>query len=317
MPVYRGVQYLRGIAATAIVIKHASYPGGTLQVMLDAGVDLFFVISGFVMVISTYDRDITAGEFVRKRIRRILPMWWLTLCIVLLLGIGEGALGPVGALLAFFLIPMSNMDVHGNARPNVEWGVGWTLVFEAFFYTLFATGLALKSRRFVYIAIVVLVGAGRFFGRSDNAVLNVISHPLLLEFLLGATIARMTLSGIRPMIWWAPLGLFLLALGASFGLHDNTRALLLGLPAAMILAALAARQLPDIRSLRLLGDASYSIYLVHFVPLLLAWQFIPKASYWPFTVAAALASGIAAYLYLEKPILEALRRPGLRSLPVG
>jgi exopolysaccharide production protein ExoZ len=312
--VYLGVQYLRGIAASAIVLKHASYPGGTLQVMLDAGVDLFFVISGFVMVVSTHNREMTPGEFIDKRARRILPMWWLTLCVVLLLGIGQGDLGPLGSALAFVLIPISSLDVHGNLRPNVEWGVGWTLVFEALFYAIFAVGLARKSRRLIFIVIPGLVAAGLIFGRGDNPVLNVMLHPLLLEFLMGVALARMSLAGIRPTIWWAPVGLLLLAVGASFGLNDDTRALALGVPAAMILAAFASRPLPEIKSLRLLGDATYSIYLVHFATLILAWQIIPKASYWPLTATAAVATGILAYLYVERPMLEAMRRISLRPL---
>ena len=292
------IQYLRGVAAVAIVFKHAAHPGGALQVLLDAGVDLFFVISGFVMVASTHGRPVTPGMFIWKRCRRVLPMWWLTLCLVALLGLGSS--GIVAWLLSVPLIPHRILSGVGA----VYWGVGWTLAFEAVFYAYFAIGLAARRPQIALAAIVAMVAMATVVGRPANPVLNEVMHPLLLEFVMGSLIAYYILTGRKPPLALAPLGVMLLAIGATFGHNNDLRPLTLGLPCALVVTGLAATKLPEAKSLKLAGDASYSIYLLHYVPILLAWQFVPENSWWPLTAAAGIGLGILAYRYAEKPLLD-------------
>jgi exopolysaccharide production protein ExoZ len=300
------IQYLRGIAAVAIAFKHASHPGGSLEVMLNGGVDLFFIISGFVMVASTQGRDMSPGEFAWKRCRRILPMWWLTLVFVTAIGLASD--GPF--LPSLFLIPSSIASGVGS----ISWGVGWTLVFEAVFYAYFALGLALKSERFIFMALPAAAFAGLLLGRPDDPLLNNVVHPLLLEFVMGAAVAKLILSGYRPPLALIPLALALFAWGAQFGGSGDIRWLTLGLPLAVVVAAIAPARMPEIPLLRLAGDASYSIYLLHYVPIKLAGMFIPEDSFWPITAAAGIGAGIAAFLWVERPIQRILAKSAKRRL---
>lgn len=297
---YAGIQYLRGVAATAIVLKHAAHPGGPLQNVLDAGVDLFFAISGFVMVVSTAGRDMTPATFLQKRCVRILPMWWLTLCLVALLGLGEGDLRAW--LLSFALIPSGIEYGVGS----VYWGVGWSLVLEAVFYILFAIGLAFRTELFIKFALPALVVIG-VLTATDSPVLQSWTSPLLTEFLLGVVAARAVLAGFTPPLWLSSIGVCLLVIGGMAAPDYELRAVTLGIPSALIVAGLAAHPPPKLAPLKLLGDASYSIYLLHYVPILLAWNFIPKDSYWPVTAALAVGLGIAGYWFVERPLLNAMR----------
>jgi exopolysaccharide production protein ExoZ len=298
---YRGIHYLRGVAATAVILKHASHPGGALERALDAGVDLFFVISGFVMVVSTYGKDISPSEFIRRRCERVLPMWWVTLAIVLVLGLGSGDWSAW--VLSLLLIPTTINSGVGS----VYWGVGWTLVFEVVFYAFFAAGLAFRSTWFVFAVLPTMVAVGLAVGRSDVAVLNDAMHPLLLEFVTGALVARLMLAGKRPPLLYAGLGVALLMVGAQVGGGTDIRPLTLGLPMALVVASLAAADLPKVRFLTLLGDASYSMYLLHYIPILLVWSIVPQDSYWAVTFALALGVGISGHIFVERPLLASLR----------
>ena len=298
---YQGIHYLRGVAAAAVILKHASHPGGPWERALDAGVDLFFVISGFVMVVSTYGKDIGPLDFVRRRCERVLPMWWITLAIVALLGLGTGDWSAW--VLSLALIP----TVINSGVGSVYWGVGWTLVFEMIFYAFFAIGLAWRSTGFVFIVLPAMVAVGFAAGRSDVPLLNDTMHPLLLEFIMGALVARLVLAGARPSLLYAGLGVALLAIGAQFAGGTEVRPLTLGLPMALVVAGLAAAELPKIRFLALLGDSSYSMYLLHYIPILLAWSIIPRDSYWAVTFALAIGVGIAGHIFMERPLMALLR----------
>lgn len=306
---FRSVQYLRAVAAIAIVVVHASHPGGPLESALRAGVDLFFVISGFIMVISTEGKPARARDFLLRRAQRILPLWWVALLTVALLGLGQG--GPVEWAMSTLLLPYAINPVgHGM----VSWGVGWTLVFEAVFYAIFAVGLALGRRSFAPVALLVLVAAGLTFGRPDMPLAAVATHPLLLEFLLGIAAARLVLAGIVPSPWLVPVGLTMLAAGLSARLGLDARALTLGLPLAVTMLGLIGLErrgrLPDWRALGFLGDASYAIYLFHYAPIMLVWTVLPKDSFWIMTAILGIVVGCVAHLAIERPLLRFFREQG-------
>jgi peptidoglycan/LPS O-acetylase OafA/YrhL len=81
-----------------------------------------------------------------------------------------------------------------------------------------------------------------------------------------------------------------------------------------VVAAIAPARMPEIPLLRLAGDASYSIYLLHYVPIKLAGMFIPEDSFWPITAAAGIGAGIAAFLWVERPIQRILAKSAKRRL---
>ncbi|MDB5582672.1 MAG: acyltransferase 3, partial [Bradyrhizobium sp.] len=283
-PNYRMIQALRAIAALLVVLLHcdemlglrigpralgASWHNGA------AGVDIFFVISGFIMTISSRH---LVGEtlgwltFLKNRIVRIVPLYWLLTTLKLVAVLGASGLALRSQLDVNFVtssyafLPL--IDSAGHFRPLLP--VGWTLTFEFLFSFVFAVAIArvIDPIRVVLpvFASVALIALFRTDSWSTWAVLL---DPIVLEFVFGVVIAKMTLAGMRLT---PAFSLFLLFAGFAllFSLEpatDNFRVLVWGLPAAMIVAASVSleRELGHSvpRWLSVLGDASYSIYLSH------------------------------------------------------
>lgn len=278
----RQIHYLRGIAAVAIVLLHAMYRDGMRPEFLAAGVEIFFVISGYVMVVSTRDRDFSPVDFLWRRAKRIYPLWWAACALNLILVapiIGWPVLSP---WQDFLLIP------H---YPKIGFAVsqGWTLVYEMIFYLIFAACWG----RWVLAAAVVIAG---------STFLPIpYMKPLMLPFVAG-----MVLANWRPPSSWAlPLivgGVILLLVQPDPSGHWNLRALCLGVPATMIVAGCLVVEIPKSRVLDYLGSASYAIYLGHAIgqQLSVAAGF----SAWPITLAAGLAIGAIMYAIFDKPTLQ-------------
>ncbi len=281
------IQWLRALAALLIVVHHALHEVAQLTrtpslqgiLPLEAGVDLFFVISGFVMVHSS--RDLFGSRaatlpFLRRRIARIAPIYWastalfLGLTMVGLVGGGRPAPGAAEIAASFAFWPYLRPD--GLVQP--VYSLGWTLNYEMFFYLLFALALPLRREQAVPAlvgALMLLVAVGQIVPPSWTAP-HYWTRPIILEFGFGMMIGQMALSGLRPTRTMAALllaaALALLAAGKLLPGLPPERALLYGLPAALIvLASLAFDELgaegPLARLATRLGDASYAIYLLH------------------------------------------------------
>jgi exopolysaccharide production protein ExoZ len=339
-----GLQVLRAIAALMVVLHHArlSVPGSDAWPTFgEAGVDIFFVISGFVMAYTTNpdprlsmrQRVQAAGMFLRRRVIRVVPLYWLAL-----LWTSRRALvqGQVGTDLAqdFFFIPHPNAAIHTWLAPTLQ--QGWTLNYEAFFYLLFGAALLFGTQR-IRVLLAALLGcvllgawlsaagwpaafdspagiARRFYG--DN---------ILLEFGYGVLLQRFMSGNPMPAwprgVFWvlAAIGLACLGLGHGLGL----RGVLEGLPAVLIvwacIQACAGRRMPVFE---LLGAASYSIYLFHWASFggakPIAAALAPMAD-GPAKVAllmgahfaVALLAGLVIHMLIEKPFTAwATRRFG-------
>ena len=307
--VYRSIQYLRAVAAIAVVAKHAFHPPH--ERVLGYGVDLFFVISGFVMVASTPGRATTWSGFLTRRAQRILPMWWLTLAIVFVFGLQRPGSGPYDLLLSFALIPSIVADGFGG----LVWGVGWTLAFEMLFYLSFALLLAIGRLAWLPVMLAAFVVYGLVFGRPAVPLLNDLTHPIILEFIFGFAIAKFTLAGGRWPVWLVPLGTVLfVALSWHWGTGE-LRPLIAGLPLAMVVAGSVGLEvrgrLPESRALEFLGDASYSIYLLHYAVIILLLGLVPG----PLLFIGGIGMGALAYWLVERPLLKLLR--GRRKIPAS
>jgi exopolysaccharide production protein ExoZ len=161
------LQLLRAVAATGVVISHVRYdflhhfglPDG-LPGFINAGaagVDLFFVISGFVMVYSSetlFGRDRAATIFLVRRVARIVPLYWLMSALMIAYvaarGFAASDASPTQAVLSFLFIPYPRPS--GEMSP--VYGVGWTLNYEMFFYAVLA--LCLAARRAITVARVAI-----------------------------------------------------------------------------------------------------------------------------------------------------------------
>ncbi|MGV3555168.1 MAG: acyltransferase family protein [Croceibacterium sp.] len=295
----QSLQVVRALAIMLVVLHHSvgwARFGGF-------GVDLFFVVSGFVIA-STRPRSV--GDFLTRRFLRIYPLYWLmSLPLLLMVSLEPGRVATSVTLWAFW----------GSTVSHPYLLVAWTLCFEVLFYC--AAAIALWNWR---VPLLVYGAAGMLAIVTDNQVAGFVGNPLILEFLAGMVLTRIVPIGRLGAI------AMILALGvlcwvphsqiADFRAFDPQlgalRLFAWGIPAMlMVYAALTAeRMLTRFEPLTSLGDASYSIYLV-FGPL--------TAIIAPFSAVAAitvsLLAGLAVHRTIEKPLLAALRRPGPLATP--
>ena len=332
------IQALRAIAALLVVIYHAldmwsvrvnatapsvSWANGA------AGVDIFFIVSGFVMVVSSRRIASQPGAwrtFIEHRFVRIVPLYWLltTVKLVLVFFLADLALRSsldfdyVARSYLFFPV----VDSAGHFRPLLP--VGWTLTYEFLFYLLFALALALR----VEVLRVLVPGLGLFvvaalFRTESWPAWTILFNTIVIEFIFGVVLAKLTLRG-----WSLPTGLAASLVVAGFVVilvvpetSESLRALTWGAPALAIVAGAVSLErhvatvLP--RWLLALGDASYSIYLTHgFVMPILGLVFV--FLHWTSLLAEGIAIlgclvassivGSVVYKVVERPIMLSLKR---------
>ena len=359
------VQVLRACAALLVLAGHTQgaviaaakargevlmplvFPGGF-------GVDLFFCISGFIMVVSSRRLFESAGArstFLARRAVRLIPLYWiatLTLLPMLIYGHHRYA-GDLKAALAssLFFLPYPTYGFEGDAVFPVH-TLGWSLNYEVFFYLVFTIFIVLPMRRAVVgvcLAIVLIALLGATW-RPESTALRFWTQPIIVEFAFGVLAGGAWLRGFALNGWsagsltaisvvvlaWNPLGLAL-APGTTTTPNDWVRVASWGLPAAAILsAAVGYEQGRRLKSwalglLERVGDSSYSLYLMHPFALIVigkGWlalgldRFMP----WPvFTVTLAAASvcvGLLSYRWLEVPITRWFQHafvPRLRVAP--
>jgi len=326
------IQALRAAAALMVVIYHstrvavdhvANVPPAIVWKTGEAGVDLFFVISGLVMGISYYrGRSQDWRDFLRRRVTRIVPMYWLatTLKLLMLLAIPVGAvhtrITPWNTVASYLFIPARNTE--GVIFPLL--GVGWTLNFEMLFYLLFTAALALRASilPFLTATLAALALAGLWRTVHWPAALR-FADPILLEFLMGLWLASRLAKGLALSTLSCTI-LICVGAGCLFAAPGNTdesvlRVVFWGMPALAIVAGVAAATWRPPAWQIHLGDASYAIYLFHgflMTPMGILFSRI-GFSYAALivwcccgTVLCALI-GLAVYRFLEEPLLQMLK----------
>lgn len=345
LPEREPVQVLRGLAALAVAWLHiaqaagnfAGQPGQTPYTWMrvlpwEAGVDVFFVISGFVMVYASA-RSFGAWKsvpgFLARRVARVGPLYWIMTAALLAAALAwPGALSePLGdgwhyIAASFLFIPWQRPD--GFVQPVFR--LGWTLEYEMLFYLIFAVFLPLARGRAVtaiVLTILAFAAAGRLL-HPTSIQLAFWSDPIVVEFVYGCLLGNLAVNGFRlsrvTRVVLAVAGILALSL---IGRDDTpTRCFSYGLPSACFVAAAAfgpasIGSSPLARSALLLGDASYALYLVHPFPMrALREAFARIDLVGPFGIVAyVLASLIAAcagavllHLWLERPTTRASRR---------
>ncbi len=265
------VQFLRGIAAFSILIAHTPY----LQ-RGHFGVDLFFVISGFIMM---YVTERSYGNFLIKRIVRIVPLYWLgTLGLFALAWIAPGALNTASTDLpnlfkSLFFIPYFN---GRTVEPLLR--LGWTLNYEIFFYVMFFIALSLNHKYRAAIATALLLGFVLFGQLTDpeHPIAEFYSNPILLEFIYGMfgfyifrAAQNYTESihiGVARLSVLLGVSLYIAMFFTTWTQEDySNRFLMWGLPCLLIfvLVAIGGSRLKTLGFFVLLGNLSYSLYLLH------------------------------------------------------
>ncbi|TCJ32808.1 acyltransferase [Parafrankia sp. BMG5.11] len=305
---FHSIQMLRAIAAFLVVLFHShtalSEAGaGTLfdeeQYLFGfgaVGVHIFFVISGFIMVVaSRFEPEFSVSQFMRRRLLRIYPVYWI--CAALYLAfhsfVGDpynlSAAQIAGALL---LWPGVSSSIIGPA---------WTLVYEMFFYICFALTMWLGLSRGFFVlsgAFICLPILGLVF-RPESSAMHVVTNSLLLEFIAGVGIGWLFKRNYLPQ-WggelWVGLAIILFLGGAAYGYKTLPSALSWGLPSALLILGVVCLEVKAgagrvVRIISLLGDSSYSLYLLHIllITILLAGSSMYPLSSPPNAIVASLA----------------------------
>lgn len=331
-PKYEGLQVLRVIAAVFVLALHSTFytqerlfSGQKKWAAGYSGVDIFFVLSGFVMIYSS-ERLFNSRDgwriFAERRIARIVPMYWLVITIKIVLTMLAGRyvlhtnLTVSKALASYFFIPCKNLD--GLIEPLV--GVGWTLNFEMFFYFLFALALFLRVNVYKFVGIALtLISIGAIFRKPDWPAISFYLNTIVLEFFLGMIIAHQLLKNRRLSKAPAILAIVCGVIGLlSWPMYTVTlpRILTIGLPAAFLVTGVASIEnlLPRMpRSVLFLAEASYVIYLFHPLVAPIAPTFFSKVHYVHPRIAVAssiligLAAGSIVYRFADRPTTIWLR----------
>lgn len=340
-----GIQILRGVAASMVVFHHyclaflvyhgrsaiASYR--SFAHVGAAGVDIFFCISGFVIIYSLLarERPVSWGAFVIARIKRIIPLYWLfSLAILAMWATGKAltsmVVTPGLVVRSLLLLPVTKSWADGRVDTHPILDQGWTLQYEALFYAACALVIAaLGSRRvFPWAPLAVaLFAAIAYLVPGAPAYLY---DPLMLEFAGGTVLGWLAASGRlarlpAPRLWaWGAIvaGAGGLLLTTFLAEPEPWRVLVWGVPGFLIV--LGCILLEPRRGGRIidtaifLGAASYSIYLGHIIVVLFvsaAMKYGHLVGAGDVVLLAATALTIAAtslvYPLVERPITKWIR----------
>ena len=335
-----GIQAVRGVAALAVTLFHVGvtlgrpeYGGriafGGWYSWGDIGVDVFFVLSGFI-IFHAHEEDIGQPHrwqsYLYRRLVRIYPIYWIYTSLLVASALCFGALvrqfSLQDYLTSYFLVRFSDV-----APPL---GVAWTLFHEIVFYLLF--GILLIGRRWGAVVLIcwlaVILAA---FDPRGGTFLGVITSAFNLYFFIGMASVRIWKKGwFPPKLELALSGILFLVFICfdHFGMRAQSPLLrILVAPASFFLlislAALDARSAIRYPGwLLLLGDASYSIYLLHYVVCSVLAKLLAASGCMDWLPTNVLASvlfvvavgvGIVGYLLVERPLMRLLHPSRTRS----
>ena len=332
------IQILRGLAALLVVVHHICYDrslsyGGTTFEKGSIGVDIFFAISGAVMFMTA--PALAPSDFVRRRVIRIVPLYWLfTSLKLIVLAAGHAGARKIplttGYILSTFLF-IPAFDGDGLVYPVII--AGWTLSFEVYFYLICTVALTLSPRHLLPICAAVIAGGvliGLFAARPSIPIASlVLLSPITLEFIGGMLVMKLWQDGIRLPIWGCVL--LLLAAGAWLAVTPNpgtyapARVIYWGIPALAVFGLMMSLEdrveMVRAKPLLLLGDASYALYLSHtaVIPIVggVVRKIVPDTYFLASSIVllVAIAVGIATHLLVERPMVKWLATLAGRQTP--
>jgi exopolysaccharide production protein ExoZ len=326
------VQILRFFAATAVVLFHSVAVAESRGLSPDVapwavygaqGVDLFFVISGCIIYYTVEVAGLTGGIFLRRRLERLLPLYWAFTLLVFAIGTLLPGMFASGGAARWMTVPnliSSLLFVSLPTRHQTVIFVGWTLEFEMLFYITTTLLLIISKQPWTFVGVGL--GAAVFMGRvamPASPLLHFLTSPLMLEFLMGMVIAERLIKRRFNLALIVPLAIGLAASLPTF--RDVWRIFLAGIPAAILVFALVRADLmvpigksAPTRTLMLLGDASYSIYLIQVLSVPATFRLVlavfPAFSLIALIFVAAittLVAGLFSFVAFERPLMRFFR----------
>lgn len=332
---YEGIQVLRVVAALLVVITHTTfYTHERLSADMPIwrtgamGVDIFFIISGFVMMATAGSLINTPGGwkiFASKRLIRIAPMYWLATSVKLISMliipsmVLHAELSPWTIISSYAFLPSTNIE--GRFEPLL--GVGWTLIFEMFFYAVFTVGLFLRVN---VIAFTTMVMGTCFiislFRTPEWNAATMYFSPIVLYFLIGMILFKLS-KQLRPsaMIAIALIGIAICAIAFAtleFDVKSGAANFAtVAISCLIVLVTIAIEPFVKGRlpaALLFFGEASYVLYLFHpliapIVPEVLrrTYPAIPPGACVAICVAVSLIAAAIIHVAIEKPVTARLR----------
>lgn len=342
MRVFGSIQAMRGVAALSITCGHIlvsrAHPiidpstAKNIFLFLQAGVDVFFVISGFIIASTAAEIGAARGRtgafsFALKRFARIYPLYWivLTASVISWHWIEIGAT-EYGTSLTFNHVML-------NTLSNYFVPVAWTLRFEVWFYAAMTLVIFLAPNHVMKVAIASVCALWLLDAAPVPQLLGVFSSPLTLEFGFGIIVAALIQHGLtRGSGACLLIGAVAFAVGTWLQIYgqpvsEAVRAMTFGVGAALCIYAIVASELRGAMfspEMQYLGDISYSLYIWHV--LILAWiKPVAATSPWLYKVyvrainlipgleslilfVVILATAAASYEFIERPLQRVVRR---------
>lgn len=318
---FYSINFLRFIASVGVVIHHALGFTGTQISVGAAGVDVFFIISGIVIGFSTGEKT-TPYAFFAKRFIRVLPLYWLATFAYLGFKFLEWNDLPQWETFwrSMLLWPDFGTGWHPIYYP------GWTLGYELFFYLIFGSififfrknAAALCALVMCCVSLVLIPVPGKTGVYFDSR--------LCFEFVFGLIFAHLFLKRrmvIDPKLGTASALAALVIFSLNYTSNGIDRVLAWGVPSLLLVIGLFAHERSPFFRRRfavVLGDASYSVYLVHITVIEFILETLKRndvsaeaiKAQWPLTllvlVGASVAVGVMVHRFVEQPLLEYLRR---------
>ena len=308
------IQFLRAFAALNVVLGHSIVASldyniavpffDVLQYWGACGVDIFFVISGFVMIYTQWQRPRDAWNFFRNRLERIIPLYWILTGILLaisVLGLVDDAFGGsrIAASFLFLSAPL--------LRELPVLYLGWTLEYEMAFYAIFAFSIFIERKIWQLLFVAVMIAG----------MVSVMPYSgIAFEFLFGMLLGALYVSNIslRYPLVVGLVGVALLASSIGGDINHEWRVLIWGFPALLIVAS--ALYLPQLKGglATMLGDASYSIYLVQAFTIPVAYRVfsavgtpLPGGIMLLVAIASTAAAGVVCHFVIERPVARWLK----------
>ncbi len=343
------IQILRGLAAGLVVIAHVAehadgISGNPVLITGRFGVDIFFVISGFIIAHISGDGPFDLKSFAIRRVFRVVPLYWACTILVLALALIAPALFKTTAAdieQFFYSLAFLPHSVNGGTEWRPLFKLGWTLNYEMFFYLLtallFWCGTAFLRATILSLVMGALVIAGLVFD-LENTFVGFYANLNLMPFILGFWLARMAgrpffehmSKPILASLWLVAIVLTAILYQTDFyALREVGGHTIMTLAALAIVTAGVASErymvFPGSAWARMIGDSSYSLYLLHMFIVGAAWAIVNRLDLGQapalvlamvIAVPTSLAAAYVSYRLFERPISNWANRRTRTPLPL-
>lgn len=318
------IQWLRAIAAILVVITHFTGKAYSVK-LLDhefssgaIGVDIFFIISGFIMMYVSDLKKQYPIRFILNRFIRILPVHYFFLFILIIIflikpDVINSSVSKTYVWESFLLVPALRNDAE-YLNPVI-----WTLCYEMMFYLIFCVSLNLKNLTTSAIATTLVISAivfSGFFYKGDNIYISAATDSISLEFCYGMLLYVFYKKGFLTFHWLLPLMLSII-LYFVLKQFDFYRFIKLGIPSALIFISFLNMKNSKITFLNFLGKISYEIYICHIMVISASYLILFRLGVFNIFAYATLTSVlilVSAYLiniFISNKALSLKKKFGL------